>query len=83
MIHKSSVIDPKAKISKNVKIGPFCYIGPYVVIKENVELMSNVHVEGNTIIGKGIKIFPFASIGTQPQDLKFKNENSLEQVKTI
>mgnify|MGYP001345595159 CR=1 FL=1 len=79
MIHKSSVIDSKAKISKNVKIGPFCYIGPYVVIKENVELMSNVHIEGNTIIGKGTKIFPFASIGTQPQDLKFKNEkNSLE-----
>ena len=44
----------------------------------NVELVSNVHIEGNTKIGKGTKIFPFASIGTQPQDLKFKNEkNSL------
>ena len=79
MIHQSSVIDPKAKISKNVKIGPFCYIGPNVFLNENVELVSNVHIEGNTIIGKGTKIFPFASIGTQPQDLKFKNEkNSLE-----
>ena len=79
MIHQSSVIDPKAKISNNVKIGPFCYIGPNVILKEHVELVSSVHVEGNTVIGKGTRIFPFASIGTQPQDLKFKGEkNSLE-----
>ena len=79
MIDKSSIIDSKAKISKNVKIGPFCYIGPNVVLNENIELVSNVHIEGYTNIGKGTKIFPFASIGTQPQDLKFKNEkNSLE-----
>ena len=79
MIHKSSVIDPKAKISNKVKIGPFCYVGPNVILNENVELVSNVHVEGNTVIGKGTRIFPFASIGTQPQDLKFKGEeNSLD-----
>ena len=79
MIHKSSVIDSKAKISKNTKIGPFCYVGPNVILEENVELLSNVHIEGNTKVGKGTKFFPFASIGTQPQDLKFKNEsNSLE-----
>ena len=79
MIHKSSEINSKAKISKNVKIGPFCYVGPNVTIGDNVELISNVHLEGNTTIGKGTKIFPFASIGTQPQDLKFKGEkNSLE-----
>ena len=79
MIHKSSIIDSNSKISKNVKIGPFCYIGPNVVLEENVELISNIHIEGKTKIGKGTKIFPFASIGTDPQDLKFKNEkNSLE-----
>jgi len=78
MIHKTSVIDVKANISKNVKVGPFCYIGPKVELGEGVELISNVHIEGNTKIGKGTKIFPFASIGTQPQDLKFNNEkNSL------
>ena len=78
MIHNSSVIDKKAKISKNVKIGPFCYVGPNVELQENVELVSNVHIEGTTFIGNGTKIFPFASIGTQPQDLKYKNEkNSL------
>ena len=79
MIHKSSVIDSKAKITENVKIGPFCYVGPNVILNESVELVSNVHIEGNTNIGKGTRVFPFASIGTQPQDLKFKNEkNSLD-----
>ena len=79
MINKSSIIDPKAKISKSVKIGPYCFIGPGVILNDNVELISNVHIEGNTTIGNGTRIFPFASIGTQPQDLKFKGEkNSLE-----
>ena len=78
MIHKSSIVDKNAKISNGVKIGPFCYVGPNVELKENVELVSHVHIEGYTSIGKGSKIFPFASIGTQPQDLKFKGEkNSL------
>ena len=78
MIHNSSIINKKAQLSKNVKIGPFCYIGPNVKLEENVELVSNIHIEGNTFIGSGTKIFPFACIGTQPQDLKFKGEeNSL------
>ena len=78
MIHSSSVISKKAKIGKNVKIGPFCYVGDYVELHDDIELISNVHVEGNTIIGKETKIFPFASIGTSPQDLKYNNEpNSL------
>ena len=78
MIHSSSVIDKKAEISDKVNIGPFCYVGPNVKLKDGVELISNVHIEGNTEVGRGTKIFPFASIGTQPQDLKFKGEkNSL------
>jgi len=76
MIHNSSIIEKEAKIGKNVKIGPFCYIGSKVQIGDDVELVSNVHIEGNTKIGKGTKIFPFASIGTQPQDLKYKGENN-------
>ena len=79
MIHNSSIIDKKAKIGKKVKIGPFSYIGPNVHISDGVELISNVHIEGNTKIGKGTKIFPFACIGTPPQDMKYKGEtNSLE-----
>ena len=78
MINKLSQIDTKAKIGKDVKIGPFCFVGPKVQIDDGVELISNVNIEGNTKIGKGTKIYPFASIGTDPQDLKFKGEeNSL------
>ena len=79
MIHKSNVIDPKAKIGKNVKIGPYCFIGPEVQLGDDVELLSNIHIEGNTKVGRGTKIYPFASIGTAPQDLKYHGEsNSLE-----
>ena len=78
MIHSSSIISKKTKIGKNVKIGPFCNVGDFVELADNVELISNVHIEGQTIIGNGTKIYPFASIGTTPQDLKFQNEpNSL------
>ena len=66
-------------MERTLTIGPFNYIGPDVQINDNVELVSNVHIEGKTKIGKGTKIFPFASIGTEPQDLKFKGEdNSIE-----
>ena len=79
MIHNSSVIDKKAKIGKNVKIGPFCFVGPKVQINDNVELISNVHIEGKTMVGEGTKIYPFSSVGTPPQDKKYKGEdNSLE-----
>ena len=74
MIHKTSIIDKKAKISKTAKIGPYTVIGPNVEIEDNVEIHSHVNIVGNTKIGEKTKIFPFASIGTQPQDLKFKGE---------
>jgi len=79
MINKTSVIDKNAKLGKDIKIGPFCFVGRNVEIGDGVELLSNIHIEGNTKIGKGTKIFPFASIGTQPQDLKYAGEkNSIE-----
>ena len=80
MIHNSSVIEKSAKIGKNIKIGPFCYVGQNVQINDDVELISNVHIEGNTTIGRGTKIFPFASIGTAPQDLKYKGEKNSIQI---
>ena len=76
MISNNSNIDKKAKISSTAKIGPYVVIGPEVEIGENVEIHSHVHIAGNTKIGDGTVIFPFASIGTIPQDLKFKGENS-------
>ena len=76
MIHKTSIIDSKAKISKHAKIGPYTIIGPNVIIEEKVEIHSHVNITGNTKVGTGTKIFPFASIGTQPQDLKYKDEKN-------
>ena len=76
MIHKTSIIDKNAKISKTAKIGPYTVVGPNVEIGEKVEIQSHVNIVGNTKIGHGTKIFPFASIGYEPQDLKFHGEES-------
>ena len=76
MIDKTAIIDKKAKISKNVKIGPYTVIGPNVKIDEETEIHSHVNITGNTKIGKNNKIYPFASIGNDPQDLKFQGEET-------
>ena len=74
MIHNTAVIDPKSKISSSAKIGPYCVIGANVEIGDNTIVHSHVSISGNTIIGKDNKIYPFASIGNDPQDLKFNGE---------
>ena len=76
MIDKTAIIDKNAKVSQSAKVGPFCYVGPNVELSDNVDLISNVHIEGDTKIGEGTIIFPFACIGTVPQDLKFKGEKT-------
>ena len=75
-IHKSAVIDKSAQIGDGCKIGPFSVIGPDVTLGAGVRIHSHVVVTGRTAIGAGTEIFPFASIGHQPQDLKFKGEPS-------
>ena len=74
MIHNKAIIDPKAKISSGVSIGAFTIIGPNVEIGENTIIQSHVSIIGNTKVGKNNKIYPFASIGNDPQDLKFDGE---------
>ena len=76
MIHKLAIIDPKAKIGKNVKVGPYTIIGPNVEIGENSEIQSHVSIIGNTKIGINNTIYSFASIGNDPQDLKFNGEET-------
>ena len=76
MIHKTAIVDIKAKISGNAIIGPYSIIGPNVQIGESTEIQSHVNITGNTVIGNDTKIFPFASIGTNPQDLKYKGEQT-------
>ena len=73
MIDKTAIIDPKAKIGKNVTIGPFTVIGPNVEIGKDTIIQSHVCIKGNTKIGNGNKIYPFVSIN-DPQDLKYNGE---------
>ena len=75
-IHPTSIIENGAEIGGDAKIGPFCCIGPNVKIGARVELKSHVVLGGRTEIGDDCKVFPFASIGLQPQDLKFGGEKS-------
>ena len=76
MIHQTATIDSKAKLHSNVKVGPYSVIGANVEIDENTEIQSHVSIVGNTKIGKNNKIYPFASIGNDPQDLKFQGEET-------
>jgi len=76
MKDSNSYVSNTAIVHPSVKIGPFCYIGDNVKIDENCELISHVSIVGNTNIGKDNIFYPFSSIGSQPQDLKFENETS-------
>ncbi len=75
-IHPTAIIHPEAEIGEGVFIGPFCSVGKYAKLADGVQLYSHVVVEGRTSIGTGTRIFPFASIGHEPQDLKFDGERS-------
>ena len=70
-IHSTAIIDKKAKLGNHNNIGPYSIIGPNVEIKNNVKIHSNVNIQGYTLIDEDTEIFPFASIGTIPQDLKY------------
>ncbi len=76
MIHPTAIIDSKSKISSDVEIGPYCIIGPKVEINSKTKLHSHIYIKGDTKIGKNNEIFPFVSIGTPPQDLKYKGEKN-------
>ncbi len=75
-IHPTAIIEDGAKLADGVKVGPYSVVGANVSLGEGVELASHVAVAGRTTIGARTRIFPFASIGHQPQDLKYKGEPS-------
>lgn len=75
-IHPSSVVEPGATLGEGVVIGPFCVVGADVTLGDGCRLVSHAVVAGRTTIGPRAHIFPFASVGHQPQDLKFKGEPS-------
>src|SRR5262245_34533327 len=75
-VHPTAIVETGAELAEDVEIGPFCTVGPGVELARGVKLMSHVVVAGRTSIGAGTRLFPFASIGHMPQDLKYKGEPS-------
>jgi len=75
-IHPSAVIEAGATIGPGCQIGPFCHVGPEVTLAANVTLKSHVVITGWTEVGEGSVIFPFATVGEVPQDLKYHGERS-------
>jgi len=75
-IHASAIIDPKAQLAEDVRIGPFSIVGAGVRLGEGTEIGSHVVLEGNTTIGRDNRIFPYSSIGSMPQDKKYGGEDT-------
>jgi UDP-N-acetylglucosamine acyltransferase len=71
-VHATAIVDPGARVPASCRIGPYCTVGPEVEMGEHCELISHVAVQGPTRMGSHNRVFPFASIGLDPQDLKFQ-----------
>lgn len=79
-IHPSALVEEGAELGEGVSIGPFCHVGGNVKLGDHTKLESHVVVAGRTTIGAGCHIFPFASIGHRPQDLKYHGEPSTLEI---
>jgi len=75
-IHPTAIIEDGARLGADVQVGPYCHVGPQVELGDGVVLVSHVVVAGITVVGSGTRIYPFASIGHAPQDLKYRGEAS-------
>ncbi len=75
-IHATAMVDSQAELDDDVEVGPYSIIGPKVKIGKGTRIKSHVVVEGNTTLGEGNTIFQFATVGSIPQDLKYKGEDS-------
>ena len=75
-IHPTAVVDSRAELGDGVEIGPYCCVGPDVRFADEVVLRSHVVVDGRTTLGARTQVYPFASVGLPPQDLKYRGEKS-------
>lgn len=71
-IHATAIVDPKAQLGEGVKIGPYSIVGPDVKLGDRTELIGHVNLTGNTTLGEDCKLYPFVSMGYDPQDFKHK-----------
>lgn len=76
VVHPTAIVEEGATLGENVKIGPYCMVGPDVVLGDGTELVGHAVVAGKTVMGRNNRVFPFASIGHPPQDMKYKGEPS-------
>lgn len=75
-VHATAIVDPKARLGANVRIGPWSLVGPDVVLEDGVEVGPHVVVIGRTTVGSRTKLFPFAAVGGEPQDRSFTGEST-------
>ncbi|MAA64464.1 MAG: acyl-[acyl-carrier-protein]--UDP-N-acetylglucosamine O-acyltransferase [Alteromonadaceae bacterium] len=73
-VHPQAIVDPAAKLGRNVTVGPWSYVGPGVEIGDDTEILSHVVIKGPTVIGRGNRIFQFSSVGEECQDKKYAGE---------
>ena len=79
-IHETAIVSPAARLGVGVHVGPFSTVGADAVLGDGVRLESHVVVDGRTTIGDETRIFPFASIGLEPQDLKYAGEATATEI---
>lgn len=73
-IHPTAIVEPGARLGADVTVGPYCIIGPDVTLGDGVKVISHAVIVGRTTIGPRTTVYPFASLGHQPQDLKYAGE---------
>ncbi|MDI6651644.1 acyl-ACP--UDP-N-acetylglucosamine O-acyltransferase [Gluconobacter japonicus] len=79
-IHATALVDERARIGDNVRIGPWCMVGPHVTLGDGVHLHASVIVDGHTTLREGVEVYPFVTIGMAPQDLKYAGEPTLCEI---
>ena len=79
-VHPTAIVEDGARLGSDIRIGPYCTVGGHVELGDGVELVSHVVIAGHTRIGAGTRIFPFASIGHRPQDMKYAGETSYLEI---
>jgi UDP-N-acetylglucosamine acyltransferase len=80
LIHPTAIVEPGAQLGARVQIGPYSYIGPHVTLGDGVEVFSHVVITGRTTLGAHTTVYPFASLGHAPQDLKYQGEPSTLEI---
>ena len=80
MIHPTALVEAGAELGRDVEMGPYCVVGPHVKLGDGVRLMSHVVLDGWTTLNAGCRVFPFAAIGTQTQDLKYRGARTFVEI---